>query len=233
MKEFNKSYDAKNEWTNFFTQSQMAYPSEPVIRLFKGEYPKLNLRKDSFYGKKIGDIGCGDGRNLVLLKQVGFDAYGVEITQQIVDKIVSNLNNGGIFDATVKVGTNDSLPFEPNFFDYLLSWNACYYMGDSRKFDSYVKEFARVLKPEGYLVLSIPKKSCFIYHDSKSLIPGYQIITNDPFNLRNGEVLRMFEDEKDVESTFSSAFKDFVFGSIEDDYFGYDYHWHIVVCKRK
>ena len=233
MKELNKSYNAKNEWTNFFAQSQMAYPSEPVIRLFKGEYPKLNLIKDSFVGKRICDIGCGDGRNLVLLKQVGFDAYGAEITQPIVDKVVSNLNSGGIFDANVKVGTNDILPFESNFFDYLLSWNACYYMGESKDFDAYVKEFARVIKPEGYLVLSIPKKSCFIYHDSKTLTSGYQIITNDPFNLRNGEVLRMFENEEDVENTFSTEFKDFVFGSIEDDYFGYDYHWHLVVCKRK
>ena len=187
MNVLNKLYDAKNEWTKFFVQTEMAYPSEYVIRLFKGEYPRLHLKKDSFRDKKICDIGCGDGRNLVLLKQVGFDVYGVEITQQIVDKIVANLKMGGIEGVKALVGVNDHLPFETGFFDYLLSWNACYYMGRKKDFTAYVKEFSRVLKPGGRLILSIPKKTCFIYHNSMILTPGYQIIKNDPFGVRMGK----------------------------------------------
>ena len=220
-------------WARFLQQNEIAYPSEYVIRIFKGEYPNLNLKKDSYVGKKICDIGCGDGRNIVLLKQQGFNAYGVETTKSITDKVSSNLNNCGILDSTIKVGTNDNLPFEANFFDYILSWNACYYMGQNEDFNLHVKEFARTLKSDGYLILSIPKKTCFIYHSSQMLKPGYQIIKNDPFNLRDGEVLRMFKDEAEIEKTFATEFKDFIFGSIEDNCFGFDYHWHIVVCKKK
>lgn len=226
-------YDAKKEWTNaFLKQKEMTYPSEYVIRIFKGSYPRLNFDKNSFKNKKICDLGCGDGANLVLLHQCGFDIYGVEITEEIVDRVKSNLNKLNV-SAEVRVGTNNNIPFEDNLFDFLLSWNACYYMEKQRDFNVYVREFSRVLNKDGYLVLSIPKKSCFIYHGSEKLKDGYQIIKNDPFNIRNGEVLRMFEDEKEIEEVFSRYFKNFVFGSAHDDCFGFDYHWHLVVCQRK
>ena len=106
-------------------------------------------------------------------------------------------------------------------------------MGENGDFDVYVEEFATCLKTDGYLVLSIPKKTCFIYHDSEQLNDGYQIIRNDPFNLRNGEVLRMFENEDEIKNVFSKYFKNFIFGSIQDDCFGFDYHWHLVICQKK
>lgn len=114
------------------------YPAEYVIRIFKGKYPRLNLSKDSFKNKKICDVGCGDGRHLVFLRKCGFDVYGVEITEKIVNKVKNNLLKAKI-DADVRVGTNDNIPFKDNYFDYLLSWNACYYMGKQSDFSKYVK----------------------------------------------------------------------------------------------
>ncbi len=106
-------------------------------------------------------------------------------------------------------------------------------MGNKTDFQEYVKEFARVLKKDGYLILSIPKSTCFIYKDSEELKKGYRIIKNDPFNIRNGEVLRMFSSESEIKESFSEYFKDFVFASIHDDCFGFDYHWHLAVCRKK
>jgi SAM-dependent methyltransferase len=226
------SYNAKSQWAKFYSSNQMSYPAEYVIRIFKGSYPKLNFDKKSFIGKKICDIGCGDGRNLVLLHECGFDLYGTEITQEIVSKTEFNLAKMNI-SAQIKTGTNDKLPFDTNFFDFLLSWNSCYYMGNNLDFDIHVKEMARILKNDGYLIMSIPKKTNFIFKNSEKLKNGYRIIKNDPFNIRNGEVLRIFEDSRDIENTFSLYFKNFVFASIHDDCFGYDYHWHIVICRRK
>ena len=227
--EYNSSY----EWTKYIQSlSEIAYPAEYVIRIFKGKYPRLNLDKN-FHNKKICDVGCGSGRNFVLLQECGFDLYGVEISDVIVAKVRSNLIKMNINDADIRVGSNLDIPFDDDYFDYLLSWNGCYYMGDNRNFDDYVKEFAHVLKPEGYLILSIPKKTCFIYQDSELLNKGYIIVKNDPFNIRNGEILRIFENEEEIIQSFSKHFKNFVFASVEDDCFGYNYHWHLVICRKK
>ena len=225
-------YNAKKEWTKLILRSEMAYPAEYVIRIFRGKYPRLHLGKNLFKNKKICDIGCGDGRNLVLLKQCGFDICGTEMTEEIVNKVKSNLRSLNI-NVDLRVGTNDSIPFEEKYFDYLLSWNSCYYMGKQSDFGKYVEEFARVIKKEGYLILSIPKKTCFIYHGSEKLKDGYQIIRNDPFNVRNGEILRMFENKDEIKKYFSGYFKNFIFGSVYDDCFGFDYHWHLIVCQKK
>ena len=225
-------YNAKKEWSKEIQGRVMMYPAEYVIRIFKGSYHRLNFDKDSFKNKKICDAGCGDGRHLVLLKQCGFDIYGTEITEDIVNKVMSNLHDINI-DADIRVGTNDKIPFEDEYFDYLLSWNACYYMGDHYDFDKHVEEYARILKKEGYLVLSIPKKTAFIFKDSEKLKKGYVIIRDDPFKIRNGEVERIFEDEKEIEATFQPYFKNFIFSSVVDDCFGWNYHFHIVVCQKK
>lgn len=227
-----KSTLEKQKWTQSFRKHSMAYPAEYVIRIFKGTYPRLKLSQNVFTDKKICDISCGDGRNTAFLKTCGFDVYGTEITPEIVDKARENLRKSGIVDVTVKVGTNDSIDFKDNFFDYLLAWNSCYYMGEGRDFSRHVLEYTRVLKKGGWLIFSIPKKTCFIYQGSRKLNNGYRVILKDPFNVRNGSVLKCFEGAKDIQENFSS-FKNFTFASVEDDCFGFNYHAYLVVCQKR
>ena len=81
-----------------------------------------------------------------------------EITKEIVKYTKENLKRLTI-KSIIKVGNNSHLPFDPSFFDYLLSWNSCYYMGDNLDFNLHVNEYARVLKKNGYLIMAIPKET--------------------------------------------------------------------------
>ncbi len=69
----------------------------------------------------------------------------MEITEEIANATKSRLKTVENIDATIRVGTNDNIPYEDNYFDYLLSRAACYYMGEQEDFGQYVKEFARVI----------------------------------------------------------------------------------------
>jgi ubiquinone/menaquinone biosynthesis C-methylase UbiE len=226
-------YDAQKEWTRSITNVDMAWPSEYVIRMFKGQYPNLDLRSVGYENKKICDVGCGDGRNIVVLKEIGFDVSGVEISDDIISQINGNLKNLGIEGVDVKKGANHSIPFENEYFDFLMSWNACYYMGQNSDFMDYVAEFARVLKSGGTFVFSIPKETCFIYKNSEVISGGYRIIREDPFGVRNGEKLKCFQSAEEIKETFSQDFEAFTFGDIHDDCFGYNYHWYIGSCVKK
>lgn len=226
--------DVEKSWSETFLKAKMAYPSEYVIRILKGNYPDLNLNKNDFKGRKFLDLGCGEGRNLVVAHEVGFDICGVEITDEIVELIKRNLSSFRIDNSNIRKGTNSRIPFNDEDIDYLLSWNSAYYMeSPEADFQDHVKEFARVLKKGGHLLMSVPKSTCFIYKDSLELRPGYRIIRNDPFKVRNGAVLRMFSSADELRASLGDFFYDFRFADIHDNCFGFNYHWHIAVCRKK
>src|SRR3989338_4018993 len=111
------AYDAKQAWTQAYKTWELAYPSEYVIRIFKGAYPHLNFGKENFSGRSICDVGCGDGRNLRFLKERGFEIYGTEISEEIVEQAKANLERVGARGGEIAVGSNDKLPFAKEKFD--------------------------------------------------------------------------------------------------------------------
>lgn len=232
--------DQKQDWVTAYADEKekngVTFPSEYVIRMFKGTYPKCNLKiyGGGYNGKSILDVSCGGAaRDLIVLDQVGFSSIAAtEIASEIVDEAKQNVEHLGI-KADIRVGTNRNLPFATGEFDYLLSWNVCYYFDEVMDFEQHVNEYARVLKPGAVMVFSIPKPKCFIYKDGINRGNGLIEITNDPFGVRNGIILRCFKNENDIAETFGTHFEDFTFGSIEDDCFGLNYSWYIGYCRKK
>ena len=53
-------------------QQGKLYPVEFVVRMFLGSYPRLTMDRASYAGSAILDLGCGDGRNLAFLRDLGF-----------------------------------------------------------------------------------------------------------------------------------------------------------------
>jgi SAM-dependent methyltransferase len=225
--------DAEQGWTSRYQQAGESWPSEALIRIFKGSYPRLFLGKNGYHAtQSVLDIGCGDVGNLVFLATLGMRVSGVEIDQRIVDHVKACLARRQI-DGDVRVGTNDNLPYGDAACDYLVSWNSAYYMGDKRDFESNVREFARILKPNGRLIMSLPKMSHVIFQGAEPIDEAYAVIRVDELGIRVGQTFRRFTGEADIERTLAPHFGNFSFGSIEDDCFGSAGHWHLVVCEKR
>lgn len=225
----------ENDWNKTYLKVEMPFPSEYVIRMFKGKYPKCNLQElgRAYEDSKILDISCGIGRDLILFNQLKFkEIAATEITQEIVEKTKESMKLLGI-NANIKVGKNNCLPFENDYFDYELSWNVCYYFDEDMDFSKHAREYARVLKKDAVLVFSIPKPNCFIYKNAIPQDNGLMQITSDPFGIRNGVLLKCFQNEDEIQKAFGEYFYDFTFGSINDDCFGLDYSWYIGYCRKK
>ena len=78
------SHDA--DYGEYYKRMEMkVYPSEFLVRAFLGAYPNHALKKSDYVGKKVLDLGFGDGRNMTLLNDLGMDVFGVEVSQPICD----------------------------------------------------------------------------------------------------------------------------------------------------
>ena len=226
----------EKKYTDFYLKTKLSkvYPDEFIVRIFLGTYPNHHFDKD-FSGKKILDVGMGDGRHLKFFVEQGFDVYGTEITQVICNHVNKQFLHLG-YAVNCKKGRNHMLPFNDSYFNYLVSWNSSYYMGNinnNHDYLEYLREFARVMKQGGYFIASIPQKSCFIYDNVKDFTSGYKIILDDPYKIRNGEIMRCFESLEEIIDVYSIYFKDFHIAEKTDNCFGQKNHHYIIVCKKK
>ncbi|HKO44554.1 MAG TPA: class I SAM-dependent methyltransferase [Pyrinomonadaceae bacterium] len=95
---------------------------------------------------RILDVGCGTGGNLSLLSQFG-DAEGVDVSTDALEFCRQRgLNN-------VRLGAAEQLPFEDGTFDLVTALDVVEHIDDDI---AGLREFRRVLKPEGRILLFVP-----------------------------------------------------------------------------
>lgn len=112
-------------------------------------------------GSKVLDIGCNSGGFLKYLKEKkGCDVYGVDISQNVIDLAkAKGLDNVQVADA-------DALPFPDGTFDVVTLMEVLMFFSESEK---YLKEIKRVLKPNGFLLGTVPHKNLerFVWDDKR------------------------------------------------------------------
>ena len=93
------------------------------------------------------DVGCGPGDILYLLRGVGFDVYGLDISQHAVDMAHKNgLKN-------VVVGMEDKLKdYSDNYFDYIRGSHVIEHVPDPICF---VNLCYKKMAKDGTLILAI------------------------------------------------------------------------------
>lgn len=95
------------------------------------------------------DVGCGTGTLLhtALQQTPGLHVVGVDLTPAMLAIARQKLPN----TATLQQASADCLPFADHRFDWVVSSSVFHYLRNPR---TALAELRRVLKPEGYLVLT-------------------------------------------------------------------------------
>jgi len=224
----------KEHYVGFYAERnpEKVYPVEFVVRTLLGTYPHLKLDRSAFRGARILDLGFGDGRNMPLLHDLGFEIYGVEISDDICRLTQRRMELLGV-PARLETGNNSHLPFIDEMFDFILACHACYYVSPRETFANNLQEMARVLRPAGRLIFSLAKTDTYILKDAVALGNGHYRITADPYGLRNGSVFRAFASRQEIVDELGVAFHDFALGLCENDFYGtYEKVW-IGTCLKK
>lgn len=102
--------------------------------------------KDLPVGLKILDFGCGKGELVVRLRELGWDAYGVDVTTLWGEEMTGICNN---FLAGYRI------PFNDNEFDLVVSTSVMEHV--QNKLEAFC-EIRRILKPGSYAVHAFPSK---------------------------------------------------------------------------
>lgn len=225
--------NAPKNWTEHYgAKKRGLYPTEWVVRtLAGGNYPGLKIDKSKYPGARILDMGCGDGRNLGLLHDLGFEVHAVEISAEMIESLRAAAAGSGQ-ETHFAVGRNDALPYADGFFDYMLCCASCYYLEGGMSWSKVRAELARVIKPGGLMVANFCDEQNSVLKDAVRHDDGSLIITSDPFNIRNGSRFMAVAKTADLQPLLAPEFRLVGSGHQSDDYYGLQLSGFLTVSER-
>lgn len=218
-------------WSKLYNQTKNnpVYPTEWVIRTIAGaNYPNFKYDKSQYFGKKIIDISCGDGRNLQLLLNLGFDVYASETSLETVKMLSLRYPN-----VKFNVGFNHKHDYKDNFFDYALACGSIYYLEHYTNFIDNLKELSRILKIDGIFYANMPTKDTYVLNGALKLNNNEYLIKNDPHNCRNGYRWQVVNSKFELKKLMNPLFSIIACSKLHDDFFGFLISNYIVVGQNK
>jgi len=101
-------------------------------------------------GKIVLDAGCGDGWYSAQMQKAGAEVHGTDFSGKAISfaEII-------VPDVSFKTGSLLELPYEDNFFDVVFSFQVLEHI-PPEDLPRAIKEVARVLKPDGLFIPSVP-----------------------------------------------------------------------------
>ena len=151
----------KNNWNTSYKNKDnfVFYPNEEIIR-FISKYVRKKIDFDLFTNiqnnPKILDFGCGIGRHVKFLDDYKLDAYGFDLSEEAISfahKYFKKLNLDHL-QKKVIVSDITNLPYESNFFNYMLSHGVL----DSMDYEiakKGIKELHRVMNDKGIIFFDV------------------------------------------------------------------------------
>ena len=135
------NYDSKyyREYESAGTQRKLRAFSV----LVKGAFEKYGNKSEK---PKILDIGCAFGYFLKFCRQLGFETYGIDVSDYAIHQI-KGIAEAEAYVSDIQFGT----PFKEDFFDLVTMFEVIEHL--ERPIDA-LKEIQRILKPNGLLILA-------------------------------------------------------------------------------
>jgi ubiquinone/menaquinone biosynthesis C-methylase UbiE len=112
-----------------------------------------------FSGKRVLEVGCGNGYTLGKYAQAGAEVYGIDVTETAVDISRKRFEYQRLKGDFI-VGNAEDLPYENNFFDCICSMGALHHVPDTEKA---VSEIHRCLRPGGRLIVMVYHRDSIPY----------------------------------------------------------------------
>jgi SAM-dependent methyltransferase len=110
-----------------------------------------NLPYKNPKGKKILDLGCGTGEFLFVVKNLGYEAYGVDFNEKAINIAKNLLGIENVYSDDVLRFLED----KKEEYDVITAFEIIEHLNDPKKLLELVYQ---ALKPGGYFALSLPNR---------------------------------------------------------------------------
>jgi ubiquinone/menaquinone biosynthesis C-methylase UbiE len=134
-----------NFWKKYFKVYDILNKLVPYQELLDVIYNELKIKR----GDKILDVGSGTGNLAIKLKKNGGDVIGLDFSKEGIEIHKKKDCNAKIVLGDIK----EPFPFSDNYFNKICSNNTIYTIPKDARLGVF-KEFFRVLKPGGVVVVS-------------------------------------------------------------------------------
>lgn len=208
--------NAIGDWADFHVSRERSssypkWPDSTILKLCFGRYlaNPIDLPPDA----RVVDVGCGFGNNLLAFAAAGYSVCGVEVSPDICRIAEGFLSERG-FEADIRVGNNREIPFEDGSFDLLLSVNAVHYEQSEDDVALALKEFRRVLRRGGRIVLMSVAPQHEIRAHAEEIGQGRHRIGG--YDFRDGDTMFFFPGRHELEGLLESAFQDVETGRVTE-----------------
>jgi ubiquinone/menaquinone biosynthesis C-methylase UbiE len=132
----------------FFEEvERFRYETQPFMREVMGF--------EKFAGKRLLEIGCGLGTDLLQFARGGADVTGVDLTPASIELVKKRFAIYGL-PVRAQVADAERLPFSDNSFDVVYSFGVLHHTPNTPKA---IEEVYRVLRPGGQITIMLYHKS--------------------------------------------------------------------------
>ncbi|MGB9779846.1 class I SAM-dependent methyltransferase [Caldanaerobacter sp.] len=175
-----KLFDTISPVYAWFFNSQVAYYRK-VLEILKKHLPLKDYRR-------VLDVGCGTGPLCYVLKEAGFETYGIEVSKGMLEQALKRLR--GMDIKAYKIEPGEKFPFEDDFFDISIASYVAHGIKKEEREILY-KEMSRVTK--NYVILHD-------YHKNKDFLTAFVewLEGGDYFNFVEEVERELKENFKDV-----------------------------------
>jgi len=142
----------EKRWESFYEKSEEydyynLFVPHPYLAIVSEFFERNNV-------EKILDIGCGLGSNLLFLARKGFNMTGIDISAEAIKRLQERTELDKL-NIPLFVGDFRTLPFSNESFEGVICIQTLQH-GYTKDVQKGIEEISRVLKPQGFLFLTVP-----------------------------------------------------------------------------
>jgi SAM-dependent methyltransferase len=124
-----------------------------------------------FAGKRLLEVGCGIGTDLVRFARGGARVTGIDLSETAIGLARQNFALHGVEAELLEVANAEALPFAPESFDVVYGHGVLQYTADAPRL---VAEAHRVLKPGGVAIFMVYNRISWLNAMSKVMGVGLE-----------------------------------------------------------